>query len=189
LRRAGRRRQPVAFWHLGVETLAGAVLAAGDDEPLLIACAGVRASAIAWSGPFAPGLLEASGALGAAARLHAAALDGKYLDCEGVDAVEIALESESIRVARTAIDRAVASFRAAELRLVALTTEPAARASLVRFLGEARTLSGNGKSLAGDPLAAVSVAPDCEAQAATMGELLSVPIGMALSAFGMVEGV
>ena len=178
----------MAFWHLGIETLSVAVLAAGDDEPLLLACAGVRASPIAWRGPFAPGLLDASRALGVGARLHAAALDGSHLGADGADAIEVANDAERVRVARPAIDLTVAAFRAAELRLIALTTEPAARASLVRFLGEARALATSERSLAGDPLAAVSVAPDCESQAAALGELLSVPIGMALSAFGMVEG-
>ena len=187
LRRAARRRRPVAFWHLGPETLVVAVLERGDDEPLLLACAGVRATAIAWHGPFAPGLLEASRACAVSARLHVAALDVAHLSADGADAIEVDGAAGPLRVARGAIDRAVASFRAAELRLVALTVEPAARASLARFLGEARALAPNERSLAGDPLAAVSVAPDCEAGAAALGELLSVPVGMALSAFGMVE--
>jgi len=187
LRRAARRRRPVAFWHLGPETLVVAVLERGDDEPLLLGCAGVRATPIAWSGPFAPGLLEASRACGVGTRLHVAALDVAHLGAAGPDAIELDADSGRLCVARAAIDRAVWTFRAAELRLVALTVEPIARASLARFLGEARSLAPNERSLAGDPLAAVSVAPDCETQAAALGELLSVPVGMALSAFGMVE--
>jgi len=186
LRRAARRRRPVAFWHLGIDTLVVAVLAAGDDEPLLLTCAGVRASPIAWSAAFAPGLLEVSRSLSVVAPLHVAALDKSHLATDDADAIEVATETHHLRVARTAIEGTVATFRAAELRLVALTTEPAARASLARFLGEARVVA-NERSLAGDPLAAVSVAPDCETQAAALGELLSVPVGTALSAFGMIE--
>ena len=187
LRRAARRRRPVAFWHLGIDTLVVAVLAAGDDEPLLLTCAGVRASPIAWSAAFAPGLLEVSRSLSVGAPLHVAALDKSHLATDDADAIDVATETEHLRVARAAIDGTVATFRAAKLRLVALTTEPAARASLARFLGEARALAANERSLAGDPLAAVSVAPDCETQAAALGELLSVPVGTALSAFGMIE--
>lgn len=187
LRRAARRREPVAFWHLGSETLVTAVLRRGDDEPLLLACAGVRAHALAWNAPFSPGLLEASLACAVRVRFHVAALDAAHLEPSDGDAIEIPTDSGTLRAARTVIDRAASGFRAAELRLVALTLAPAARASLTRFLGAGGPNETEGRSLSGDPLAAVSVAPDCEAAAASLGELLTVPVGMALQAFGMVE--
>ncbi len=121
------------------------------------------------------------------ARVHVAALDSTHLEPDEDDAVEIATGGGTLRAARIAIDLAASGFRVAGLRLVALTTEPAARASLGRFLGAARG-HAEGRSLAGDPLAAVSVAPECETTAAVLGELLTVPVGMALDAFGMVEG-
>jgi len=163
------------------------VLRRGDDEPLLLACAGVRAQALAWSAPFSPGLLEASRACAVRVRFHVAALDAVHLEPSDGDVVEIPTEGGTLRAARVAIDRAASGFRAAELRLLALTLAPAARDSLSRFLGQARSSSTEGRSLAGDPLAAVSVAPDCEAAAASLGELLAVPVGLALQAFGMVE--
>ena len=186
LRRASRRREPVAFWHLGRELLVTAILRRGDDEPLLMACAGLRAVPLAWKAPFAPGLLDASRAMHVRARIHVAALDAAHLEPADDDAVEVETSEGALRAARSAIDGAAQSFRAADLRLAALTTERVARASLARFLGESRG-QGEGRSLAADPLAAVSVAPDCEPTAAALGELLAVPVGMALAAFGMVE--
>lgn len=187
LRRAARRREPVAFWHLGQDTLVAAVLRRGDDEPLLLACAGVRARALAWNASFSPGLLEASRALAVGVRFHVAALDTVHLEPSDEDTIEIPTDGGILRAARTAIDQAASEFRAADLRLVALMLAPAARESLSRFLGQARSSATEGRSLAGDPLAAVSVAPDCETAAASLGELLAVPVGLALQAFGMVE--
>ena len=186
LRRASRRREPVAFWHLGAETLVVAVLKRSDDEPLLLACAAVHAKALAWCAPFSPGLLEASLACAAGRRLHVAALDTVHLAAGDGDVVEIASPAGAIRAARIVIDGAAANFRAAKLRLVTLTVEPVARAALARFLGESSDRAAGGRGLAGDPLAAVSVAPDCEAQAAALGGLLAVPVGLALLAFGVV---
>jgi hypothetical protein len=120
-------------------------------------------------------------------RFHVAALDAVDLEPSDGDAIEIPTDDGTLRAARKSIDRAVSEFRAADLRLVALMLAPAARASLSRFLGQSRSSTTEGRSLAGDPLAAVSVSPDCEAAAASLGELLAVPVGLALQAFGMVE--
>jgi len=94
-------------------------------------------------------------------------------------------------------------FEAAGLRLERLDCAPCARFALAAFLGAPLAvgqagLAGAGATVApdwqgarqagqADPLAAVSVAPECEASAAELGARLAVPVGLALAWFGYVD--
>ena len=189
LQRAARRRVPVAFWHFGRDHLVAAALCAGDEEPLLLACAAVRAEWVGATHPaetLCPGFLELHRQVVGDARLHAAALspDG---DASTNDAIEIEESGRHVRVSRTRIDHVVDLFIAARLPLVALECEDAARDHLARYFGPAGGRRAGERSLADDPLAAVSVTPSCEGAAAALGKLLAVPVGLALAAFGASE--
>jgi len=116
--------------------------------------------------------------------LHAAAL-ATHDVTDDADAIELEESGRRLRVSRTSVDRVVALFDAARLLLVALEDETAARDHLVRFFGPAGEKRSGERSLADDPLAAVSVAPACEATAAALGHLLAVPVGLALGCFGV----
>jgi hypothetical protein len=185
LQRAARRRLPVAFWHFGRDHLVVALLKAGDDEPLLMSCAAVRAE---WVGTLpateslCPGFLELHRRAVAGARLHAAALAAED-DTADEDAVEIEECGRQLRVSRTRIDHVVELFLAARLPLVALRSETSARDRLVRHFGTADGRRAGERSLAEDPLAAVSVTPACENAAGALGKLLAVPVGLALASF------
>jgi hypothetical protein len=133
-----------------------------------------------------PGLLELYRRGVTGARLHAAALasdDDPAID----DAVEIAEAGRRLRVSRARIDHVVGLFVAAHLRLVALEHEASARDQLGRFFGSSGGRRAGERSLADDPLAAVSVTPACELAAAALGPLLAVPVGLALASFGVSE--
>jgi len=189
LQRAARRRAPVAFWYFGRDHLVVAELRAGEDEPLLLACAAVRAE---WVGAMragealSPGLLELHRRGVTGARLHAAALAADD-DSAAEDAVEIEESGRRLRVSRARIDHVVELFVAARLPLVALAHETSARDHLDRFFGPTGGKRAGDRSLADDPLAAVSVTPACEPAAAALGSLLTVPVGLALASFGVSE--
>jgi hypothetical protein len=189
LQRAARRRAPVAFWHFGRDHLVVAELRAGEDEPLLLACAAVRAE---WVGAMragealSPGLLELLRRGVTGARLHAAAIAADD-DSAADDAVEIEESGRRLRVSRARIDHVVELFVAARLPLVALAHEASARDHLGRFFGPTGGKRAGDRSLADDPLAAVSVTPACEPAAAALGSLLAVPVGLALASFGVSE--
>lgn len=189
LQRAARRRAPVAFWHFGRHHLVVAELCAGEDEPLLLACAAVRAE---WVGAMragealSPGLLELHRRGVTGARLHAAALATDD-DSAADDAVEVDEGGRRLRVSRARIDHVVELFVAARLPLVALEHEASARDHLARYFGPAGRKCSGERSLADDPLAAVSVTPACEPAAAALGSLLAVPVGLALASFGANE--
>jgi hypothetical protein len=97
-------------------------------------------------------------------------------------------------------------FAAAGLRLQRLDCAPCARLALTAFLGAPapsvldygaaggevatvfeRTFTGAPRAAPLDPLAAVSVAPDCEDAAAALAARLAVPVGLALLWFGYVD--
>ena len=189
LQRAARRRVPVAFWHFGGDHLVVATLSAGDDEPLLLSCAAVRAE---WVGTMSagqtlcPGFLELSRRAVTGARLHAAALAAED-DAVADDVVEIEESGQRVRVSRARIDHVVDLFLAARLPLAALHSEASARDHLVRRFGTADCKRAGERSLADDPLAAVSVTPACESAAGALGKLLAVPVGLALATFGANE--
>lgn len=180
---------PVAFWHFAARHLVVATLRAGDDEPVLLTCTAVRAE---WLGAahdgdaLCPGFLEVHRRAAGGARLHAAAL---AVDDEATieDAVEIEESGRRLRVSRKRIDHVVDLFRAARLTLATLQCETSAREHLGRYFGPADGRREGERSLADDPLAAVSVEPTCESEAAALGSLLAVPVGLALSAFGVRE--
>lgn len=189
LQRAARRHAPVAFWHFGRDHLVVAELRAGEDEPLLLACAAVRAE---WVGAMragealSPGLLELHRRGVTGARLHVAALATDDDSAAG-DAVEIEESGRRLRVSRARIDHVVELFAAARLPLVALDDEASARDHLGRFFGPTGRKRAGERTLADDPLAAVSVTPACEPAAAALGSLLAVPVGLALASFGVSE--
>jgi hypothetical protein len=177
---------PVAFWHFGRHHLVAATLCAGDDEPLLLACAAVRAEWLGTmrvSGGLCPGFLELSRRTVSDARLHAAAL-AAAADATDEDAVEIEESGSRFHVSRARIDDVVDLFLAARLPLVTLECETSARGHLVRYFGPPDGRRAGERSLADDPLAAVSVTPACEGAAAALGPLLAVPVGLALASFG-----
>jgi len=192
LRRAARRRAPVAFWHFGRAHLVVATLRAGDEEPLLLACAAVRAE---WIGPkpvvgkmLCPGFLEVHRQGVAGARLHAAALTTDDGPSENDDTLELEEAGRCFRISRTRIDYVVGLFAAARLYLVALDVDGPADERLARHFGPSTSRPVGQRGLAEDPLAAVSVTPACEATATALGSLLTVPVGLALEYFGAIEG-
>jgi hypothetical protein len=167
LQRATRRRTPVAFWHFGTTHLVVATLRASDDEPLLLSCAAVRSQ---WLG-----------ATGHVAALAAVA----YGAAE--DAIEVEEAGGPMCFSQAGIDHVVDLFRVARLSLVRLEGETSARSHLMRYFGPVDSKCTGERSLADDPLAAVSVTPTCESAAASLGALLAVPVGLALSSFGVCE--
>ena len=191
LRRAARRRTPVAFWHFGRAHLVVATLRAGDEEPLLLACAAIRAE---WVGPTAglgetlcPGFLEVCHRGAAGARLHAAALATDDGTTENDDTLELEEAGRRFRISRARIDHVVGLFASARLYLVALDLDASAADRLALHFGPATSRPLGQRGLADDPLAAVSVTPACEAAAAALGDLLSVPVGLALASFRASE--
>lgn len=191
LRRAARRRAPVAFWHFGQAHLAVATLRAGDEEPLLLACAAVRAK---WVGPtpvvgrmLCPGFLELVSQGVAGARLHAAAVAIDDGPAENEETIELEEAGRCFHISRSRIDHVVRLFAAARLHLVALDLDAAADDRLARHFGPANSRPVGQRGLADDPLAAVSVTPACEEAAAALGNLLAVPVGLALASFGASE--
>ena len=188
---AVRRGRPVGCWYLGRTELVVATLVATDDEPRLVDCAAVRCLWQPSVAAICPGLLEVAGAGAKHAQLHVAALDalpaaGAISSAGVADEVEIEIETETLRFARGEIADAAALFRRADLALVSLRAAAAARAELSRVLGAA-PCAGAERSLAGDPLAAISVAPECETKASALGASLAVPVGLALCCLGSPE--
>jgi hypothetical protein len=189
LQRAARRRTPVAFWYFGNTHLVVATMRAGDEEPLMLSCAAVHAEWLTASPAAAlpcPGFLELHRRFVSEARLHAAAVAAAN-EASGDDILEVEESGQSVRVALAGIDHVVDLFHAARLPLVWLACETTARDHLLRHFGPADGKRPGERSLADDPLAAVSVAPACESAAARLGELLAVPVGLALASFGVSE--
>jgi hypothetical protein len=193
-RLGGRRYGRTAFWYLGVERLVVGVVEPGDDEPLLTACATVTGQA---QTPFSAGLLEAAIVADSRGLDHVAALDEPLctLVAASGDGVATAAPGTSvempgpsatlIRADREALEWAVRVFAEARLRLVCVECADVARIRLCRYLGH---VSGSPHEVAplacdADPLAAVSVATQWETQAAELGRLLGVPVGLALGRF------
>jgi hypothetical protein len=184
LRRAVRRRRPIACWHLGREQLVVAALVATDDEPALLDCAAVRC---AWQTPSAPicaGILELASRGAKNALIHVAAIDAPASADEPAE-LEVDCDGEVTAYSRDLIEEAAACFRRAQLPLASLRAEPWARSQLLRFLGGADRKGDAKSGLAADPLAAVTVVPECESRATALGPLLAVPIGLALACFGV----
>jgi hypothetical protein len=189
LQRATRRRTPVAFWHFGATHLVVATLRASDDEPLLLSCAAVRSQWLGATGPgqaLCPGFLELHRRGVNGAGLHVAAL-AAGADGSAEDAIEIEEGGGPLCFSRACIDHVVDLFRVARLPLVRLEGEASARRHLMQYFGPSDSKRTGERSLAGDPLAAVSVTPACESSAAGLGELLAVPVGLALASFGVCE--
>lgn len=185
LKRAVRRRRPVAFWHLARSRLVAATLRPSDDEPLLLTCAAISAEWHGASRAICPGLLELGLVVAAGVESHAAALDEQEAE-DGGSGVRVEWADGSAGFSATVITEVVSGFARVGFRLAALRPAPWARGQLTRFLGAAVASPPADRRLADDPLAAVTVAPDCEAQAARLGPLLAVPIGMALACFGVL---
>jgi hypothetical protein len=189
LQRATRRRTPVAFWHFGTTHLVVATLRASDDEPLLLSCAAVRSQWLGATGPgqaLCPGFLELHRRGVNGAGLHVAALAAvAYGAAE--DAIEVEEAGGPMCFSQAGIDHVVDLFRVARLSLVRLEGETSARSHLMRYFGPVDSKCTGERSLADDPLAAVSVTPTCESAAASLGALLAVPVGLALSSFGVCE--
>jgi hypothetical protein len=178
--RAVRRRRPIAFWHVSQDQLVVATLRPGEDEPTLLSCAGVRAVWYGRGSAICPGLLDVARCGAGSAWLHAAALSelaGATIDLD----IEVDCEGRIARYARAVIAEVRAGFETAGLRLATLQAEPWARVQLLRFLGGSAERRSADRCLADDPLAAVTVAPECEAQAAALGPHLAVPIGLGLA--------
>lgn len=174
-----------------------AVLEAGTDEPLLVACAAVEARGHPFR--FAPGLFEIAEVVGGLRLRHVCALGGEF--CRLVSG-DLALVEAGAPVPDTAVVRlpvrglaeswveadaaAVEAVRAlfarTDLTLEQLDAEPCARLSLHAFLGADPAELGSV-----DPLAAVSVLPGCERAAAELAERLAVPVGLALARFAWSE--
>jgi len=189
LQRAVRRRLPVAFWHFGNTHLVVATLRAGDEEPLLLSCAAVRSEWLTGSSSTSTpcaGFLELHRRYVKEARLHAAAL-ASAAGSMGENILEVEEGGQSVRVSLSDIDHVVDLFHAARLSLVWLACETTARGHLLQHFGPADSTRAGERRLADDPLAAVSVAPACERAAANLGNLLAVPVGLALASFGVSQ--
>jgi hypothetical protein len=195
-----RRRRRTAFWLLLPEALSVAVLEPTSDEPLLLACAEITVGTRPSPEDFAPGLLETAAAARALDLPHVAALGGGYCRLErcspapalaaGELSVPVHTRDDLIAVASSAaIGRAVERFAGARLELAALDAAPCALLNLARYLAR----GGCSDAVADaahddlDPLTAVSVAPECERDAARLGHGLAVPVGLALAHFGLVD--
>ena len=189
-------RKPAAYWYLGAEALAVAVVRPTDHEPELLSCWGIEAGP--GPGPFACGVAEAVEAVGAAALRHVVAVDRRYTRLLGeVDALALAADATTVAVAvegrpdltvvaeRAALDHVVRVFARVGLRLADVDAEDCALASLATALG------GDGRcgDIADvradrsrhDALSAVSVDKVAEEQAVRIAGLLAVPIGLAVS--------
>jgi hypothetical protein len=179
LRSAVRRCRPVACWYIGLRDLVVATLVATDDEPRLVDCAALRCEWQAPSSMLCPGLLEIAHFGASSAVVHVAALEASALPATDEDIVEIDHEGARSSYSRAGIRAALATFRRARLPLVSLHGDVTARLALGHALGAThQSVAG---SLTSDPLAAVTVAPDCEAKASALGSSLTVPIGLALA--------
>ena len=173
------------------------------DEPLLVACADIAVETRGPRDDFAPGLLETAAAARALRLPHVAALDARWCRLLGGDVdvereapadAEIVMRVEGasgLRVAatRTAVVGAVQRFAAARLQLAALDAAPCALLNVAIHLarvshGESAAEGFDEADL--DPLAAVSVAPECESDASRAGRALAVPVGLALGRFGLI---
>ncbi|MFN2376365.1 MAG: hypothetical protein ABR538_07490 [Candidatus Binatia bacterium] len=198
------RARRAVFWYLGSDRIVAAVVARGEREPVLEACAASYSAAIDGS-RFAPGLLEIAWVLGCEDQAHVAALAAPYCRLESIEgdaraALEGAVQlagsaaaqpggervaavrgADGLRVYAdaVAVSQAAAMFRRARLRLVALDCEPCALASLADALG-----SGDAEGARRQHLSAVTVMPDSESSAEALGEDLAVPVGLAVAWFG-----
>lgn len=189
-----------AFWLLAPDRLVAAVVARGEHEPVLEACAATYATSTA-EVPFAPGVVEVAWVLGVERCAHVAALaadfcrfepetsgDGSHATGVGGTGAEACGsrraavadgEGVALRAEERAVARAASLFRRAGLRLVALDSELCALATLVETLGVSDPGQGRRR-----PLAAVAVRREAEAAAAAIGEDLAVPVGLALGWLG-----
>ena len=188
-----RRR---AFWELAGSHLVVAVVERRGDEAQLEACAMVRAAQSPPSALFAPGLLDASYAVGACRLSHIAALEGRHCrlypsrppatlpDDSERKFLRVAVRGSrggTLEADRGAVSAAAGLFSRAGLRLAAIDGAPCAAMNLRAFLG------GSGANELVDPLAAVSVAAECEQSANQLATELAVPIGLALAHLGLLE--
>jgi len=205
--RLGRVRR-MAFWHVGARRLVVAVVERTADEPLLHACVSIGGEPQPPRLPFAPGIVEAARAVSACRLRHAVALDDEFCRIVGEDgppagfagdlatvAVPVAGAGQArVEASLAAIETLMELFRQAHLSLDVLDCGACATMSLGQFLGRPLEREAHGGGLADvtvspafpDPLAAVSVAPQCEAAAAELGAALTVPVGLALGVFGLV---
>jgi len=191
------RRSPAgdkaAFWHFSPQRLVVALLARSADEPLLLGCASVEQRAQLPTAPFAAGLIEAARATSTLTVNHVVALDEHYcrlLPVEQASVDSVAVLGCAGLAAQTAVATVAALvelFADAQLRLLAVDSAECARMSLRQFLGGG---GGHGDESGGsaraDPLAAVSVLPQCEAAASELAALLAVPVGTALGWYGLI---
>lgn len=199
-----RHRRRTAFWWLRPDGLSVAVLEPTTDEPLLLMCSEVATSSSGNPEDFAPGLLETAADVRALDLVHVAALDSAYCrlnDAKAVAEREATSTGEvSVPVqgrpdlravaSRAVIASAVRRFESARLQLVALDAAPCALLNLAQHLARTTHAELDGELANGadlDPLTAVSVAPDCESTAARLARVLSVPVGLALGRFGLIE--
>lgn len=195
------RVRRAAFWYLAPDRIVAAVVARGEREPVLEACAASYSAAVEGS-RFAPGLLEIAWVLGCEDHVHVAALAAPYCRLESAEAeagaspagvapsagapaagekVAAVRGAEGLRVCAdaVAVSQAAAMFRRARLRLVALDCEPCALASLADALG-----SGDAEGARRQHLSAVAVMPESESSAEALGEDLAVPVGLAVAWLG-----
>ena len=187
------RNKPTAFWCIGSGSIEVAVIGNAIGEPILLDCAGLESRSIARSTGYGAGLSELVSVLQVYPLRHVAALAEPLCRASAADPGAEAPPGRIIVASRggsrlicdadAQVARSVAlNFRRLGLRLCALDCEVCARASLAAFLGE--TARGDEGCRDLDPLAAVSVAPEIEADALRMGARLAVPVGLALGYLG-----
>jgi hypothetical protein len=162
------------------------------EEPLLVACAGLEA-ARAWGHrpAFVPGLLETACAVGAFGLGHWVALGGglsRLVEADeaggGQAGLRVAVDGPEgvwAEVDREVLETLTTLFSRSRLRLHGVDSADCALANLSGFLGQADQSSR-------DPLAAVTVVPECEQAATSLGRHLAVPVGLALGRFGCLDG-
>lgn len=185
-----RAANQTAFWHLAPRRLVVAVLARSAEEPVLLSCAMVAVQSQLPASSFAAGVIEAARAVCALRLDNVVALDDPYCrlvsaDSAGAESVPVAGRTGMmVQAAATTVTSVVDLFADAQLRLVAIDSAECARISLAEFLGSDGDASVQ-SSLA-DPLAAVTVLPECETVASELASLLAVPVGAALSWYRLV---
>jgi hypothetical protein len=186
-----------------------AVLEPGAEEPLLLRCASTAVLAEPVAAAFAPGLLDTSQAVACDELRHVAALDAtlaRLIDsADGAGLAEDAVATAAaaggddgglvlrpvsgagwtaepmVAAERWAVEATVAAFERAGLVLESLDAAACAEATVADLLGLPL-------SSPLDPLAAVSVAPECEQAALALGVDLVVPVGLALARWCAPEG-
>jgi len=185
-----RRKDRTAFWHMTPQRLVVAVMAAAPDEPLLLSCAGVETSSQIPTALFASGLIEAARVAGALSIYHVVALDECYchlVSADGVVVSAVRVDGCSGLAAQVEVETVAAVvelFADASLQLVGVDSAECARISLREFLGSTDDDAATTRAI--DPLAAVSVTPECEDVATELASFLDVSIGLALSWYRLI---